>query len=41
VIDSNQAALTRTALLTEEERFAVVTNAIRIFPSLRHRLPAS
>jgi predicted TIM-barrel fold metal-dependent hydrolase len=41
VIDSNLAALSRTQLLTEEERFAVATNAIRIFPSLKDRLPAS
>jgi hypothetical protein len=41
VIDSNLAALYRTQLLAEEERFAVATNAIRIFPSLRERLPAS
>ncbi|HEX9527376.1 MAG TPA: amidohydrolase family protein, partial [Streptosporangiaceae bacterium] len=41
VIDSNLAALSRTQLLTGEERFAVATNAIRIFPSLRGRLPAS
>jgi predicted TIM-barrel fold metal-dependent hydrolase len=41
VIDSNLAALSTTQFLTEEERFAVATNAIRIFPSLRDRLPAS
>jgi predicted TIM-barrel fold metal-dependent hydrolase len=40
VIESNQSALGRTQLLTEEERFAVATNAIRIFPSLKDRLPA-
>ena len=40
VIDSNLAALRRTQLLTEEERFAAATNAVRIFPSLRDRLPA-
>ncbi len=41
VIDSNLAALYRTQLLTEDERFAVATNALRIFPSLRDRLLAS
>jgi hypothetical protein len=39
VIDSSLAALSRTQLLTEKELFAVATNAIHIFPSLRDRLP--
>jgi predicted TIM-barrel fold metal-dependent hydrolase len=41
VIDANLAALSRTQLLAEKELFAVATNAIRIFPSLRDRIPAS
>jgi predicted TIM-barrel fold metal-dependent hydrolase len=39
VIDANLAALGRTKLLAEKELSAVATNAIRIFPSLRDRLP--
>jgi 6-methylsalicylate decarboxylase len=41
VIDANLAALSRTRLLTEKELSAVATNAIRVFPSLRDRIPAS
>jgi predicted TIM-barrel fold metal-dependent hydrolase len=42
VIDANLAALSSTQLLTEKELFAVATtNAVRIFPSLRDRIPAS
>jgi 6-methylsalicylate decarboxylase len=41
VIDSNLAALSRTQLLTDKELSAVATNATRIFPSLRDRIPAS
>jgi predicted TIM-barrel fold metal-dependent hydrolase len=40
VIDSNLAALHRTKFLTEKELFAVATNAIHIFPSLRDRIAA-
>jgi predicted TIM-barrel fold metal-dependent hydrolase len=40
VIDSSLAALSRTRLLTEKELFAVATNAIHLFPSLRDRIPA-
>jgi predicted TIM-barrel fold metal-dependent hydrolase len=40
VIEANQSALSRTQLLTHEERFAVATNAVRIFPSVRARLAA-
>jgi hypothetical protein len=41
VIDSNLAALNRTQLLAGKELSAVATNALRIFPSLRDRIPAS
>jgi predicted TIM-barrel fold metal-dependent hydrolase len=41
VIDSSLAALSKTQLLTEAELFAVATNAIQIFPSLRDRIPTS
>jgi predicted TIM-barrel fold metal-dependent hydrolase len=41
VIDANLAALSRTQLLTEKELFAVATNAIHIFPSVRNRIPTS
>jgi predicted TIM-barrel fold metal-dependent hydrolase len=39
VIDSNLAALSSTQFLTEKELLAVATNAIRVFPSLRDRIP--
>jgi len=35
------AALCTTQLLTDKELSAVATNAIRVFPSLRDKLPAS
>jgi len=41
VIDANLAALNRTLLLAEKELSAVATNAIRVFPALRNRIPAS
>jgi hypothetical protein len=41
VIDSNLAALSRTQLLTDKELSAVATNATRIFPTVRDRVPAS
>jgi predicted TIM-barrel fold metal-dependent hydrolase len=41
VIDANLAALSRTQLLTGKELAAVATNALRVFPSLRDRIPAS
>jgi predicted TIM-barrel fold metal-dependent hydrolase len=40
VIDSNLAALSRTQLLTGKELCAVATNATRIFPTVRDRIPA-
>jgi predicted TIM-barrel fold metal-dependent hydrolase len=41
VIDANLAALSRTRLLTPEDRSAMAANAVRVFPSLRRRLPVS
>jgi predicted TIM-barrel fold metal-dependent hydrolase len=41
VIDVNQAALSTTRLLTEQELAAVATNAIQIFPALKDRIPAN
>jgi predicted TIM-barrel fold metal-dependent hydrolase len=38
VIDANRSALSSTLLLTGEERSAVATNAVRIFPSAGARL---
>jgi predicted TIM-barrel fold metal-dependent hydrolase len=41
VIDANLAALGSTRLLADEELSAVATNALRIFPSLKGRIPGS
>jgi predicted TIM-barrel fold metal-dependent hydrolase len=41
VIDANLGALSKTELLTDKELSAVATNAIRVFPSLRDKVPAS
>jgi hypothetical protein len=41
VIDANLAALEATGLLAEKELSAVATNAVRVFPSLADRIPAS